>query len=53
MPLITNRYSNGLVGVVHIALYVAPASLQILGRAMKRWEWCKSLMHVLCTAAIP
>ena len=51
---ITNRHSDGSVGVVHSnVLYVAPASLQAARHALKRWEWlCKGLMHMLCTAAI-
>ena len=52
IPVITNRYSNKLVGVL-LVLYVAPVSLQAPGCASKRWEWlCTGLMHVFRLAAI-
>ena len=53
IPVITNRYSDGSVGVVHSA-DVNPASLYAPGHASRRWEWLfTGIMHVLCTAAIP
>jgi len=41
IPTIIKMYRDGSVGVMHIVLYVVPASLQALRHALKRWECCK------------